>query len=437
MLKGDFSNLKSKDVVAVALSGGADSTALLYLLLEESKKLGVTVKAVSVEHGIRGESSKNDLAFCIETCKKLGVEIRTVSVDAPLFAKENGYSLEQAARILRYNAFFAAIDEHFCDKIAVAHHLNDRAETIFFNIFRGASLKGAGGMTSSGYDGKIVRPLLNAAKNDILAYLRDKNLSFVQDETNFDDNYTRNALRLNVCPEIKKVFPNFESAVVRFGESCASDDEYLYSLAKERLKENDGVYEIDQTLPYPLFSRAAILSLKALGVTKDYQKQHVDDIFALTFNQSGKEVDLPKNVVATKIRDKVLIYKKTADNRLIAPYIFGDVAFGNVVLRIEKVSLSDVKFGDGLYFDADKIPSGCVFRRRETGDVFTKFNGQTVSLKKFLTDKKLSLPEKRQAIVLAKENIVYLIADLEISSLIKIDKRTENVVKLKSSSTKE
>ena len=437
MLKADFSNINKNDVVAVALSGGEDSVTLLHVLLENAESLGCKVKAISVEHGIRGETSKKDLDFCVDLCSRLNVEIKTTCVNAPAFAKKNGYSLEQAARVLRYDFFYKCIDEGFCDKVAVAHHLSDRAETILFNVLRGSSLSGAKGISNVSDDGRIIRPLLNVTKDEISAYRSINGLKFVTDESNFDVNFTRNALRLNIIPQLETYFPRAEDSIVRFGESCRADDEYLYSLAETVLEKRGSAYYIDAKAPYPVFSRAAILALKRSGVEKDYQKSHVDALFALASNQTGRQCDLPLSVLATKVHDHVVIERKKPDNRLIAPFTLGDIPYGDIVVSCKKIDKNDVVFGDGLYFDLDKLQQDAVFRPKQDGDVFTKFDGSTVSLKKFLTDKKVALPQKKRVVVLAKEKIVYLIVNLEISSLIKIDKASINVVKLTCSSTKE
>ena len=422
--------IKRGQTVAVGLSGGADSVCLLLSACEKSEKLGFKTVAVNVEHGIRGQSSVNDSAFCKKLCDELGVKLYSFSVDAPDHAFKNGLSLEQAARKLRYDCFFECIEKGLCDVVAVAHHLSDNAETVLFNILRGAGLKGAAGIPASSYGGKIVRPLLNCKKEDLLSYLEEKNASFVTDESNFDLNFTRNALRLDVLPNIKRYFPQAENSLVRFGAAAKEDDDYLNMLAEKELSAVPGGYAISVNAPYPLFSRALISALKKLGVEKDYEKRHVDDVFALTHNQTGKEIHLPKNVYAVKVYDRVEIRTKSADNRPIAPFLLGETVIDRRVLKAERIEASAVVFGDGLYFDLDKLPKACVIRKKEDGDVFTKFNGQTVTLKKYLTDKKIPSVEKKSLLVLAKEKTVFAIANIEISSFIKIDKHTTNIIKL-------
>lgn len=437
MFSPDYSLFKKGVTVGVGYSGGVDSSALLHDLAAKSEKLGITVVAINVEHGIRGEASVADSLFCEEQCKNLGVPFFGYEVDCLSFADKNGYSLEQAARILRYECFFKALSDGVCDVVALAHHMSDNAETVLFNVLRGSSATGGTGMKKASYGGKIIRPFLYVSKAEILDYAKENNIPFVEDETNADFDYTRNALRLKVIPEIKKLFPEAERAITRFAETLNSDDEYLYSLAEKSFKKENDKYFLPLETAYPVFSRAVVIILKELGVEKDYQKSHVDAVYALKNNIGGKEVTLPKGVVAVKEGENAVLYKR-AELPIIKerePFKLGKTVFKDLEIIAEKVSEKEIEkikpeAGGALYFDLDKLPKGCVLRTRETGDEYTKFGGGTVSLKKYLTDLKVPKRLKDETVVLAKEKIVYCVLEKDISMLIKIDKNTKNIVKL-------
>ena len=443
MFSCDFSKLNKGETVAVGLSGGEDSVCLLDVLYKEKENLGIDLVAINVEHGIRGESSVKDSEFCQKLCDGYGIKLYRYTVDAPKLVKEKGYTLEQAARILRYDCFFDCIGKGLCDKVAVAHHASDQAETVLFNILRGSATTGAKGISAFSYDGKVIRPLLNVTKDDIKKYVAENGLKYVTDESNDDTNFTRNALRLKVFPVLNELFPNCESAIVRFAAASAADDEYLYNAAKNHVKTANNFCTIATGIDYPLFSRAVILAFKHLGFDRDYETSHVEAVYSLCTNQTGKKVDLPHGLYAIRERDHVKIAKKrtkTAVNRPIAQLLAVKgaletsekhvLSFDGVNIVFERVPRENVTFGDGLYFDIDKVPYNAVFRYRKAGDVFTKFNGQTVTLKKYLTDKKVPADEKKDVIVLANDETVYLIVNLEISSSIRIDKSTKNIVKL-------
>ena len=435
MFNPDYSQLKPFSTVAVGFSGGMDSSVLACDLIKNSSELKIKVVLINVEHGIRGESSKKDSLFCKEFAKENNLPIRTYSVDALSYAKENGYSVEQSARILRYDCFFDAINAGFCDVVVLAHHLSDNAETVLFNIFRGASLTGASGMSYSDYDGKIIRPLINVRKEDIFFYARENSINFVTDETNEDVNYTRNAVRLTLMPEIKKIFPEAEKSLCRFASSAALDDRYLYSLADKALKKENGEYRIPSDLPYPIFSRCVITALKNLGVKKDFIKANADAVYLLKDNSKGKTTTLPKGILAVKETDEILIYREDNPSVTPVPFCLGKTVFHGHVITAEKINISDInekilKSGNALYFDYDKLPENCVLRLKSDGDEFTKFGGGKVSLKKYMTDLKWAKRKKENAIVVAKEKIVYCLCEKEISGLIKIDKNSKNIIKL-------
>jgi tRNA(Ile)-lysidine synthase len=198
----DFSKyLTSDDIVAVALSGGRDSMALLHMLLSVLPKN--RLKAINVEHGIRGEESLLDSKFVASQCKALCVPLLTYSIDCVKEAKKQKLSIEQVARKLRYECFYDALSKGKCDKIATAHHNDDNIESVLFNLFRGTGLKGLIGISDNLSD-KIIRPLLDVSKDEINEYIKKHDIPFVKDSTNDDDKYTRNFIRLNIIPKIKR-----------------------------------------------------------------------------------------------------------------------------------------------------------------------------------------------------------------------------------------
>ncbi len=430
MFELDLTKINKGEVIAVALSGGKDSVALLHALYEVKDKKGFSLAAINVEHGIRGDTSKQDTEFCRALAASYGLPFKTYSVDSPVYAAANNMSIEEAARALRYQCFSKALEDGFCDKIAVAHHLSDSVETLLFNLFRGSSLSGAKGISSTREDGRIIRPLIGVSGEEIRLYVDYHALSFVQDETNADCDYTRNALRHNVIPKIKELFPKAENALARFAELAESDDEYLYSLARETLKEEGGVFYLPVGTPYPVAARAIVTALKSLGIEKDYEKVHVDDIMSLYNAISGKKITLPKGVVAVREHDLIAIKKASDDNLSEIPFKLGVTFFGDYVITCEKLTSPPEKFGGALYFDGDKLPIGALFRTRREGDEFKKFGGGTVSVKKYLTDNKF--PESKKAVtpLIAYGQNVYCVCEKDISLLVAIDKNTENIIKL-------
>ncbi len=190
------------DRVIVALSGGADSVCLLVVLNELKEVLGLELKAVHVHHGLRGKEADRDSDYAGKLSETLGVPFACVRVDAALYAREHGMSVEEAGRHLRYQIFEKELLGFSGTKIAVAHHRDDQAETILYNLFRGTGLKGLGGMRP--VRDKIVRPLLSVGREEILAYLAEKGISYCEDSTNAQTDYVRNRIRSRILPEIRE-----------------------------------------------------------------------------------------------------------------------------------------------------------------------------------------------------------------------------------------
>lgn len=414
--------------VGVALSGGADSMALLHFLSQNAQHYKFNIVAINVEHGIRGDASIQDSLFVKNYCHDNGIICYCYQVDCPSFAKENKLSLEQAGRKLRYQCFSDAIESNKCDVIATAHHLSDNAESVLFNLFRGSGYKGLCGIASN-FEDKIIRPFLHVTKQEILDYVKDNNLPYVNDLTNFDDDYTRNFLRLNVMPKIKEIFPEAEKSIYRFTQIAKTENEYLDKVAKEVLTILPKCAQIKLPCEKAIFNRAIVFALKRLGIEKDWEKVHVDSLYELSFKDSGKSISLPKNVVAVKEYDRLTLFvdEKTEDF-CIDFSVDKHVINGNtyeVCLCNKEVDLKK-----GLYIDLDKIPKDAVIRNAKASDVFTKFGGGTKKLCDYFTDKKIPKRIRNNIPLIAVENKVLAIFNLAISEEVKVDKHTDRVAKI-------
>jgi len=211
--------------VLAAVSGGADSVAMLCLLDSAREIMDIRVSAAHVEHGVRGEDSVGDMAFVRDLCmqKKIGFYARRV--DAPAFAREMGCGVEAAARELRY-AFLEETREAIgADVIAVAHHAGDQAETVLMHAARGSDLRGLCAMHMS--SARAVRPLLGASAEELRAYLREMGQTWREDATNADPAYARNRIRSLVLPELERAYPGAQSALSRLALSAQRDEDFF------------------------------------------------------------------------------------------------------------------------------------------------------------------------------------------------------------------
>lgn len=415
-----LSNLKDKKI-CVALSGGRDSVALAHYLFVHSGDGGYTLSAVNCEHGIRGEESLRDTAFVKDFCKKLNLPLYCFSADCPAMAREGRVSVESAARAFRYSCFERILSEGKADLIATAHHADDNAETVLFNLCRGSSLSGLKGIGErEGY----IRPFLSVTRSEIDLYIKENSLSYVEDSTNISDEATRNVIRHKVLPVLKESVPGAVKNISRFSALAKEDDELLYSLSQELLSFSSGRAYIKADGRKPLFMRAALIALKKLGVEKDYTYAHLLSAYNLLYAENGAEVSLPKGVRAVREYGQICLYiveEKPFDISL--PFSVGKTLLGGVEITVTKFSdeaneaaLNGAKI---LKFNPRALPGGCVFRFRREGDVFKKFGGGTKKLKDFFIEKKIPRKDRDFIPLIACGGEAFAVCGVEISDKIK------------------
>lgn len=227
--------------VLLAFSGGADSCALLHLLAQDARKEGYELLLAHVNHGIRGEEALRDRAFCERIAKQYRLEICFADLDVPALAKQSGRGLEEEAREARYAFFAELMQARKIGLLATAHHADDNLETILFRIARGTSLRGLGGIHPTrafGSEGILVRPLLQATRQEILQYCEQNCLEYVTDSTNADTAYSRNRLRADVIPVLEELFANPQHRAIELCEQMRADEDFLSAAAEAFLREN-------------------------------------------------------------------------------------------------------------------------------------------------------------------------------------------------------
>ena len=190
--------------VCAALSGGRDSVALLHSLLHAAPRWGISVRALTCEHGIRGEESLRDLSFCEELCRDWGVPLRIYRADVPARAKRARRGLEEEARLFRYACFARVVAEGWADVVATAHHKNDAAETVLFRLARGTGLAGLNVFPPR--EG-VVRPMKDVPRSAVDAYVARHGLPYAEDESNADLAFARNRIRHTVLPALEAAVP--------------------------------------------------------------------------------------------------------------------------------------------------------------------------------------------------------------------------------------
>ena len=321
--------IKNHSTVLVALSGGADSVCLLLVLNEIKRQcaneLDFALEAVHVEHGIRGAESREDARFASDLCERLNIPCHVHSVDVPQYAKSHGLGLEEAARILRYEAFEEEAGRYPCETayaadqkrgnsrqavVAVAHHMEDNAETVLFQMLRGSGAKGLAGMHPVSVKNGVtyIRPLLSATRAQIEEYLKENGQAFVTDATNADTAYSRNKLRHDVFPLLLQINDRaIEHINESAGQLAVMNDFYEQQLKEAcdsmvSKKEGRVILEISrfESLHPALKSGVARECIHlASGRLKDITSTHIGALVKLAGQQSGRKINLPdrKSVV--------------------------------------------------------------------------------------------------------------------------------------------
>ncbi len=270
----------------VALSGGADSTALLLALCRLRERLSLTLAAVHVHHGIRGAEADRDAAFCAELCARCGIPFTLVHVDAPGYAREQHLSLETAARQLRYEALMQAAQT---GEIATAHHADDNAETVLFHLLRGSGLRGLTGIPAR--SGRIIRPLLTAAKAEILGFLEEIGQSYVEDSTNFTGDNTRSRLRQTLMPALTAENPAAVRHLAQTAAVLSEDEAFLTETADRefaaRQTDFGGLRGLSE-LARPIRMRMYLRRLRMLEARTDPSRMILEGIDALVQQGGGR-----------------------------------------------------------------------------------------------------------------------------------------------------
>ena len=422
-MKINLSLIPKKAIVAVALSGGRDSMALLHRLVEEN----INVKAICVEHGIRGEVSKEEAKGVKSYCDKIGVECRTYEVDAIKYSKEKKLTVEQSARELRYSCFENALEEGFCDLVATAHHADDNAETVIIRLIRGTGIKGLTGISDR--RDRYIRPLLETTREEIDEYVKENNIVYFEDETNACLDYTRNFVRHDILERIKERFPSVVKSISRLSTLAKEDEEYFDKIVEDKIVDLGDAFgiKIEDLNITAVGERLIRRAFFNLGVTADVEERHIDLVKGLKDAENGTSLDMPYDTVCTKEYDTIAIYKRRED--IDFEYTVSKSATYQCGDRLVHVEEVDKRGREGLFVDLDKI-EGATIRKKREGDIFKRFGGGTKSLGDYLTDIKMPVRLRENLVVIAKDREVLVVVGVEISDKVKVDESTVRIGKI-------
>jgi len=432
--------------VIVALSGGADSCALLHCLHANAERLGIGLHAVHVNHSLRGADADGDEIFCGQLCAAYGVPFKAYRADVRSEAKLAKKSVEEAGRDARYACFEAEARRVNAKWVAVAHNKDDNAETILYNLLRGAGPKGLSGIPpvrnffmnqlidcpNAGTDvhnpayGSIVRPLIDCPRSDIEVYCAAHGLAYRTDNTNSSTEYTRNKIRLELLPWIRRELnPAAADAVINCTALVAEDGRCLDDMAGAVYADclaADGSLDAEQLAAYPDAIARRMLRNRyrdVSGSLKDLARGHAEAMLGLLGKQSGASLDLPGGVTMQKCYNKIFINKKKYDDKTHA--------FCYNLMYNEEVFVGELGI---TVFVTDSEPDGAhekfyinnstgpvCFRSRQLGDrIYFSSIGGHKRIKNLFNEKKITACERDRVGMFAQDDDIIWIPSLNIKS---------------------
>lgn len=415
--------------IAVGVSGGKDSMCLLHILLYSGYPKKENIVVVNIEHGIRGKESVADTEFVEKYCRENGVNFLCRKLDVKAAARKSGRSIETEARIQRKKIFDEILTNGIADKILLAHHADDQAETILMHIFRGSGLNGLKGMSvlSGGY----LRPMLSVTRAEIETYVLSHNVPYVEDATNTDTEYNRNFIRRKILPLIRERWSGADNALIRLSDAAKKEDEFLSTLIDEdKIYRKAGAVclKLDALDNVALAPRYIIKALKEFGLEIDFENSHITAVMGLKDALNGKSVCVVHGVKAIREYDCVAFCKEEERGDYDMEFSVGEFATPDGEIRIYDCECQPCR--GKLRIDADKLPPDAVIRNRRDGDVFKSYGGGTKKLKDYMIDKKIPRRLRDFYPVVACGKRVYAILGVEISDDAKIDETTKRAFEL-------
>jgi tRNA(Ile)-lysidine synthase len=415
--------LQPGDTVIVGVSGGADSIALLHLLV----RLGYTCVVAHCNFHLRGAESDRDETFVRQTAITLNVPFHKTDFDTVGHANRKHISIEMAARELRYQWFEDLRATHQAQVIAVAHHQDDSVETVLLNLIRGTGIRGLCGIRPR--NGYLVRPLLAVSRDEILEWLAQQHLTFHTDSSNLSDEYTRNFIRLHVLPLLEKLNPSVGSAISRTAGHL-SDVETLYTdlIEKERsrIMEDTQRISIPKLMQSPAPQTILYELLKPCGFTRLLS----DSVFDALQGNPGKIFDAPDSSVRIiKDRDTLLLTNKNPKDEIVYSIGVNDLLTTPITISTRKKAMDDsfeiAKKTTVASFDYDKLAFPLTLRTWRKGDWFIPFGMKgRKKISDYFSDHKFSRIRKEQTWLLCNGPDIIWIVGERTDERYRIDKST-------------
>ncbi len=430
-----FQLITTGQKLVVGVSGGADSLVLLHILNQLAPRLGIIIHAATLDHQLRGAESAGDVRFVQQICHEWGVDVTLGQADVAQLAQKQQLGIEAAARVARYDFLAHVAEKVGATSVAVAHHMDDQAETVLMHLMRGAGVHGLAGMAlRSPVPGhtelSLIRPLLQVSRAEIEAYCEQHDLIPCHDSTNSDTSLLRNAIRLDVLPMLAEYTPQVRPALARLAEIAAVEDDYLQqhvllfsqsaavTVSPRQISIDRNAF---QGLHSALQRRLLIWAIGQLGSSEDTAAQLV--IYAIEIAKRGQQGAIALLGGGFRLRVNYNIFVVEAENN-------AEIDQHNPLLPINfslNINVPSRHLFDGWTLESTMIlpseskmvcrlsvPEGSdvVLRTRQVGELFAPLgmNGHTQKLSRWMVNHKIPKVIRHQVPLLVINNIIAAIA---------------------------
>lgn len=420
--------------VLVAISGGADSVALLHVLVRS----GYECIAAHCNFHLRGEESDSDEAFVRSLCESLCVQLYIAQFDTKSYASQKHVSIEMAARDLRYDWFFSLLDELKIPVVAVAHHADDAAETFFLNLTRGTGVRGLAGMKS--VQGRVVRPLLSVSRHEIELYCKANGLDYVTDCTNNSDDYARNRIRHHVIPEFKKLNPSFLTTMGNnmnhVAQVLAIFEEQVNMFREAYVSETDSGFFVDieglrrLQNPEPFIYEVLLPCGLSPKVIHDVARSVMGANWGRVFFSSSHRVVIDRRGIIAQSKAAI----RDSEERIVVdslPVDLQEPVCANLSVFDKGDGFAPSRDPKTMHLDADKVSLPLIFRHWKKGDVFRPLGmrGQK-KLSDFFTDAKMSQVDKESAWIVESDGVIVCVLGMRMDDRFKLTPSSSHILEI-------
>ncbi len=422
--------------VLVALSGGADSSALLYAMHCLQEELAIDrLAAVHIHHGLRGEEADRDEAMAKALCKRCRIPLYSRHMDVAAVAKENRCGLEEAGRAVRYRVFAELLDSEKFTHLATAHTQNDNTETVLLHLARGTSIAGLRGIPA--VRDRYIRPLLTCSREEVETFCEENQLVFAIDSTNLDTTFARNRIRNCIVPHLYNINPRVHEAVSRLSLMASEDEKYWQEAVDSKLRDiqlSAGIYAADRLRATPpALQRRVIQQIITIG-GGEAEERHIREIMML-LNREGALKTIGNLHISVKQGYLTVGESPTVESE--RPLAAGEIyRFGNATYRAEVWERNTFENYQKIHkillqytCDYDKIKGVAHVRSRREGDTCDPHRrGGRRSLKKWFNAEKVPCVERDTVPVVADEEGIALVVGLGCDTRTAIDDTTQHIL---------